>query len=229
MKKGRGRLIHISDFIYEYNGRLVFRGQDGKISMEARQIIYPGANGDAWWDCDQLIKQVKERVIPTFEAAHPGCQALLIFDQSSAHASLPPDALKAFEMNKSNGGKQRRQKDTTIPMDSPAVEMRSKVQLMTTENGEPKGLEQTLQERGFKVDKMRAKCSPVCPWENDSCCMARLLSKQDDFVNQTSMLETVIRKAGHECLFLPKFHCELDPIEMVGSKDHLFSSTTKEL
>jgi hypothetical protein len=27
----------------------------------------------------------------------------------SAHASLPPDALCAFDMNKSNGGKQREQ------------------------------------------------------------------------------------------------------------------------
>lgn len=44
--------------------------------------------------------------------------------------------------------------------------------------------------------------------------MARLLSKQDDFVNQVSMLETLIETAGHECIFLPKFHCELNPIEM---------------
>ena len=62
-----------------------------------------------------------------------------------------------------------------------------------------------------------SQCSPVCPFENDNCCMARLLSKQEDFRNQISMLETVIREAGHECIFLPKFHCELNPIEMVGS------------
>lgn len=48
--------------------------------------------------------------------------------------------------------------------------------------------------------------------------MARLPSQQDDFVNQSSMLESVIKKAGHECLFLPKFHCELNPIEMVGEE-----------
>ncbi|KAF8814351.1 hypothetical protein BYT27DRAFT_7082444, partial [Phlegmacium glaucopus] len=28
------------------------------------------------------------------------------------------------------------------------------------------------------------KCSPVCPIENTNCCMARLLSQQDDFKNQ---------------------------------------------
>jgi hypothetical protein len=29
------------------------------------------------------------------------------------------------------------------------------------------------------------------------------------------MLEQVITQAGHLCLFVPKFHCELNPIEMV--------------
>ena len=41
---------------------------------------------------------------------HPRCQALFI----SINHLLMPDALEAFEMNKSNGGVQRRQKDTII-------------------------------------------------------------------------------------------------------------------
>jgi hypothetical protein len=214
-KKGRGRLIHISDFIEEGNGRLICRNPDGSISRDARKVIYPGSNGDPYWDCNQLIEQVQMSAIPIFKAAHPGCQALFIFDQSSAHAALPEDALKAFEMNKSNGGKQRHQKDTVIPNNNPTPEHRGKIQKMTTDDGQQKGLQQTLEERGFNVKNMRAKCSPVCPWENSSCCMARLLSKQDDFTNQISRLETLIKDAGHECIFLPKFHCELNPIEMV--------------
>jgi hypothetical protein len=75
----------------------------------ARKIIFPGSNGNPWWDCMQLIEQVKNEAIPTFEEAHPGCQTLFIFDQSSAHAALPLDALKAWEMNKSNGGKEQHQ------------------------------------------------------------------------------------------------------------------------
>ena len=43
-------------------------------------------------------------VIKIFKVAHPNCQALFVFNQSSAHTSLPDDALKAFEMNKSDGG-----------------------------------------------------------------------------------------------------------------------------
>ena len=124
---------------------------------------------------------MKTKAIPIFEEVHPGCQALFIFGQSSAHTALPPDSLKAFEMNKSNGGKQCCQKDTIIPDNNPYPEFCGKAQKMMTESSAQKGLQQTLEERGFNVLGMHAKCSPVCPWENNNCCMAWLLSKQDDF------------------------------------------------
>ena len=46
--------------------------------------------------------------------------------------------------------------------------------------------------------------------------MAQLLSKQDDFCCQESLLEQKIKARGHMCVFLPKFHYELNPIEMVN-------------
>ncbi|KAF9258384.1 hypothetical protein L218DRAFT_1065369 [Marasmius fiardii PR-910] len=158
---------------------------------QAHCIIYPGANGDAWWDTKQLLEQVKEAI------------TLFIFDQSSAHASLAPDALCAFEMNKSDGGAQHKQKDTIIPQSNPDPQFWGQIQTMTLPDGKAKGLQQVLEEWGFSVRGI-----------NTDCCMARLLSKQDDFTHQISMLETLIKELGHECLFLPKFHCELNPIEM---------------
>ena len=115
------------------------------ITKDAQCITYPGANGDAWWDLTQLLKQVKN-VISIFKEAHPGCCALFIFDQSSPHASLGPDALCAFNMNKSNGGKEWKQKDTIIPMSIPEPLCHGFIQKMTLKNGEPKGLQQTLEE-----------------------------------------------------------------------------------
>jgi hypothetical protein len=215
MKKGRGRIIHVSDFIEEENGRLIVCDQEGNVVRDARCITYPGASGDPWWDHKQLLTQV-DNAISIFDEAHPGCVALFVFDQSSAHASLGPDALRAFDMNKGNGGKQRKQKDTIIPMSNPHLEFCGKPQKMTTEAGEAKGLQQTLEERGFDVRGLRVKCAPVCPFENNNCCMARLLSKQDDFHLQESLLEQKIKSKGHLCVFLPKFHCELNPIEMVN-------------
>lgn len=214
-RKGKGRIIHVSDFINEEDGRLIKRNADGEIIEDARKIIYPGSGGDAWWTHEDLLKQVESAIKIHNEVSGPGVQALFIFDNSSAHATLPPDALRAFDMNKSDGGKQRKQRDTIIPQSNPDPMKRGLPQKMTTSSGEPKGLQSVLQERGFDLRGLRAKCTPVCPFESRGCCMARLLSQQDDFCNQMSMLEQLIRDAGHECLFLPKFHCELNPIEMV--------------
>jgi hypothetical protein len=214
MKKGRGCLIYVSDFVEENNGRLVIRDEDGRVVKDAHCITYPGAHGDPWWDHTQLLTQI-DKAISIFEEAHPDCIALFVFDHSSAHMSLAPDALHAFDMNKSNGGKQRKQRDTVIPMDNPHPELRGMPQRMTTEAGQAKGLQQMLEECGFNVEKMRTKCSLVCQFENKTCCMAQLLSRQDNFRSQKSQLEEMITEQGHLCIFLPKFHCELNPIEMV--------------
>jgi hypothetical protein len=126
-KKSRGRLIHVSDFISEEFGRLVIRSADGEVVRDARKIIFPGSNGDPWWDCPQLLTQMKD-ALDIHNELHPDCQALFVFDQSSAHASLPPDALRAFEMNMSDGGKQRIQRDTVIPSSNPDARFRGQLQ-----------------------------------------------------------------------------------------------------
>lgn len=48
-----------------------------------------------------------------------------------------------------------------------------------------------------------------------NCCLTRILSEEEDFKSERSALETLHEKYGAQCLFLPKFHCELNPIEMV--------------
>jgi hypothetical protein len=62
--------------------------------------------------------------------------------KEEAQAALPPDALKAFEMNKSNRVKQHCQleKDTVIPDSNPYPQFQGKVYKMTTENGKQKGV-----------------------------------------------------------------------------------------
>jgi hypothetical protein len=102
-----------------------------------------------------------------------------------------------------------------IPMTSPDPQFQGKPQKMVTNDGKQKGLLQVLKEHSFDVRGMRAKCSPICPFENEKCCMACILSKQDDFQEQESLLKIKIKARGHICMFLPKFHCELNPIEIV--------------
>jgi len=120
-------------------------------------------------------------------------------------------------MNKSNGGKQCKQCDTIIPQSNPDPCVQGQPQQMMTSSGQQKGWQAVLQECRFDVSHLKAKCAPVCPFESQNCCMARLLSQQEDFVNQESIVETLIKGAGHNCIFLLKFHCELNPIEMVSN------------
>ncbi|OCH92586.1 hypothetical protein OBBRIDRAFT_811541 [Obba rivulosa] len=135
----------------------------------AHKIIYPGSNGDPWWDNKQLLVQIKSTI--------------KIYKESSAHVFLPSDALYAFEMNMSNG-------DSTS-----TIECHKKVQKMTILEGAPKGLKAIFEKCGFNIHKLHAKCKPICLFESKNCYMARLLT-------------------GHKCIFLPKFHYELNPIKM---------------
>ena len=52
-----------------------------------------GSNGDLWWAPFFCLVQVNSAL---------GINALFVFNQSSAHASLLPDALKGFIMSKTN-------------------------------------------------------------------------------------------------------------------------------
>ncbi|TFK67503.1 hypothetical protein BDN72DRAFT_913924 [Pluteus cervinus] len=56
------------------------------------------------------------------------------------------------------------------------------------------------------------------PNRSADCCMQRVLSLQEDFLQEKPLLQVLIERAGHKCLFLPKFHCEFNPIELVWAQ-----------
>ena len=43
--------------------------------------------------------------------------------------------------------------------------------------------------------------------------MRKEISIQPDFMNEKTKLERFLHDHGHICIMLPKFHCELNPIE----------------
>ena len=48
---------HVSSFINPQTGWLVLldRDRDGNVIRDSMKVIYPGAGGDPWWDCKQLL------------------------------------------------------------------------------------------------------------------------------------------------------------------------------
>ena len=75
-------------------------------------------------------------------------------------------------------------------------EFRGNVPKMTTESGEPKGLQQTLLERGFNVRNLCQIYSSL-PFENNNCCIYSHQARRLLLI-KISMFETVIqvREAG---------------------------------
>jgi hypothetical protein len=63
----------------------------------SRTLFYAGANRDGYWTSQDMVKQLNE-VIPLFEALHPDCFGLFLFDQSSNHNAYPANALVASRM-----------------------------------------------------------------------------------------------------------------------------------
>ncbi|KAF9504063.1 hypothetical protein BS47DRAFT_1374427 [Hydnum rufescens UP504] len=79
-----------------------------------------------------------------------------------------------------------------------------------------KGMAVILEERGFSnARSLKAKCKGFkCAPGIMDCCCQRILFNQPDFVGVKSLLEDVCERRGYRVIFLPKFHLELNFIEM---------------
>ena len=75
-----------------------------------------------------------------------------------------------------------------------------------------KGTFQILLERGLvEKDTKLLRCCKV--HSGDRCCLEQLISQQEDFQEQKSMLEESLVNAGHLMTLYPKYHCETNWIE----------------
>ena len=226
-KKGAGRGLHRSDVICSTVGHLVDAGE----SLEY------GKNYDGYWRgenfCTQVCKivfvlqlgvecrsdspytQLKEKIIPAFEQAHgPGYQALFLIDNSQGHAAYAEDALLVSRMNINPGGKQARMRNGWFISNGIRIEQEMMFSTNHPEHpGEPKGIKTILMERGLYQVSLRSKCKGKCESHATNCCNKRILELQPDFKEQKSLVQEIIDSAGHLCIFLPKFHCELNFIE----------------
>jgi hypothetical protein len=167
-----------------------------------------------------LAQQLVE-VIPLFEQVHPNCELLFCFDNSQNHHAKSQDALVSSRLNLSDGGANvpiLRDTTYTSPLD-PNVQI---VQKMQTEDGIQKGIKTILTERGLFQQLLGRKvlecsdCKVGNPPQSIFCCARRCLSEQPDFKSQDELLHEVVEvNNGHKIIFFPKFHCELNFIEMV--------------
>ncbi|THH13846.1 hypothetical protein EUX98_g9674 [Antrodiella citrinella] len=206
-KKGAGRGMHQSDVICSTIGWVA----------EASQSLEYGKNYDGYWNGEMFVTQLKRKIIPALEAAHgPGYQFLIVVDNSQGHSAYAEDALLVQRMNMRPGGQQARMRDGWYERDGHRI-----IQPMVfppdhaEHPGAAKGMKQVLMERGLWIRGLVMKCrgDKKCDADATVCCATRILELQPDFTEQRSLVQEVIEAAGHMCIFLPKYHCELNPIE----------------
>ena len=176
----------------------------------------PGKNADGYWTNKYLVEQL-EVVIKIFEELHPNCKLLFAFDNSQNHHARAPDALYVQNINLGDGGKAVKKLRDTVWNGQP--------QLMQTAQGVQKGVKTILEERGlYPNHKLLLECD-MCKdatiqgprTERVSCCGRGILASCEDFKESASKiwLQEIAEKYGHLIIFFPKFHCELNFIEMI--------------
>ena len=52
-------------------------------------------------------------------------------------------------------------------------------------------------------------------WLDPMCCSSYVLSQEPDFTGKKEWLTEVVNAAGFNIIFFPKYHCELNFIEMI--------------
>ncbi len=125
-----------------------------------------------------------------------------LFDQSSCHKAYAPDALNATHMNVHPGGAQPALHDTVWA---------GRPQKLVGSDGVPKGMKQVLEERGINTATLLAADMRV------------ILSNYEDFRTEKTIVERYLLDRRHLVFFIPKFHCELNPIERVWGQAKVYS------
>ena len=142
-------------------------------------------------------------------------------DNSQGHSAYSVDALVTSRMNMNPGGKQPNMRNGWYVKDG--IRVSQDMNFSSTHPnhpGQPKGMKQILLEWGLYQVGLTMQCKKKkdgsggkCKSDATACCAKRILELQPDFKEQKSLVQEVIEECGHICIFLPKFHCELNFIE----------------
>lgn len=210
--KGKGSSIMVSEFIEEKDGYLALSdeqydlevGSGGGVEKSACVLLEIGENREGYWTGELFMEQVA-KAVPIAEIKYPpsqGYRHVWCFDHSCNHTAFAEDALIASKMNKGSRGKQPKMRDTV---------WNGQPQTMTLPDGRPKGVALVLEERGYNTRGMKLEQ------------LREILADHDDFKNEKCHVDRFLSNAGHTCIFIPKFHCELNPIERVWSQSKRYT------
>lgn len=198
--KGEGASIMVSAFLCPCHGIIRISEElasSNGIIADSTVILHPGVNKDGYFTNEDLACQTRH-MLKIFDLMHPGCCALVAFDNSSNHHAMAKDALVANRLNLKDGGK-------NVQLTRPGWYHNDREERIVQEMqiaGKQKGLQTILKERGLCTAGMKLSDA------------RKLLAMQPDFANQRCLLAETAKSSGHEIIFYPKFHPEFNFIEM---------------
>jgi hypothetical protein len=140
-----------------------------------------------------------------FKKLHPGRKGVWIFDNSTNHHAKCPNGLDAKVFPLKDGGKNipRNMRNGWFLMANFDGSQSKVSQSMYFDNGVAKGLHSILKERGFDTKNLKLQEK------------THILMNQSDFLGQKSWLEESLVDLGQIVDFVPKFHCEMNPMERI--------------
>ena len=209
-KKSMGSGIMVSDFVNQQIGYLGLTNEQWVkakkkyplIPKIARFTMEYGKNKQEYFESTKFLQQV-EGALQIASFLWPDHDHIWVFDHSGVHKRKADDALNVSNMNLNDGGKQQHFRSTVW-----TGEIQYLVHQTGPSKGEAKGLRTMLQERGLQKNTM-LRADAVITLGN---CV--------DFKNKQTDLEKLVSKfttltSTHSVLFLPKFHCKFNSIELV--------------
>ena len=203
-KKSQGQGRMVSDFVFE-GDRVYLRMTDEEFERyvsslgegasrlpQEARIYFDYGKNSEGYWNSELFLNQMTLAMDIHEIIFPGHQAIFKLDQSSGHRKFGADALVASAMSKKPGGKQP---------------------FLRNGIGQ-KGLQATLIERNVLTLEQAKKMKKAE--------MVGLMNAQGDFMSEKTLVEHLVEQRGHQIIWIPKFHCELNWIEMIWgqSKKH---------
>lgn len=224
--KGEGVSLMVAEFVSADYGFL--RSPDGTES--ARVFFKAGKNRDGYFTYEDIEAQI-DRAMDILEHHFPNDQHIFVFDNAKTHMKRAAEALSARRMSlyPTKDGNPLFGVDITVIEGGKETKRRVRMANGKLPDGTaqslyfPEGHEQAgvfkgmaiiLKERDINITGLLAQCPGFkCSPPALACCCRRILYNQPDFRDVETLLQARCRVRQFEVTYLPKFHCELNPIE----------------
>lgn len=235
--KGEGPSLMVADLVSADYGWLA--SPDG--TETARRLFRAGKNREGYFTSDDIIAQANA-AMSILSKYYPDDDHVLVFDNASTHLKRANDALSAKQMPKgiskpgANWGVWKTvMGENGMPLvTADGKPQKTKVRMTggMLHDGSPqsfyfpeghehaglfKGMSVILAERGLVAQsKLKAMCGTslkLCKPGEKQCCCRRTMFNEPDFAAVKPLLQIVCEDRGFRCIFLPKFHCEMNFIE----------------